>query len=342
MVLERRMTLVKLGILDYAQIDEGSHAEQALQETVKLAQLADSLGYNRFWVAEHHNVPAFASSSPELMIMQLANATKRIRLGSGGVMIPHYSPLKVAENFRIIEAYHPGRIDLGIGNNPGTPIVNRAMNEHKAGKLDYEQSLTDLTYYLNDQVDEHHRFHGMSANPVISTVPEMWLLSMSIRSAQMAAKLGIGYTYGYFLAGADKLHIGVKAVESYRNEFQPSPFMPEPRVIIASFAVVAETNEEAEAYAEALDLWLLGKNNFSDLKAFPSVQTARTYSYTDAEKKRIQTNRTKMVVGDVERVTDQIKKLTTTINADEVLLVPLMPGFKSRKRAIELLADAFN
>src|SRR5699024_8366419 len=113
------------------------------------------------------------------------NATKQIRLGSGGVMLPHYSPLKVAENFRILEAYHPGRIDLGIGNNPGTALVNQAMNENKTGKLNYEQSIADLTRYLSDQVDESHRFHGMTANPVISTVPEMWVLSMSIRSAQL-------------------------------------------------------------------------------------------------------------------------------------------------------------
>lgn len=123
--------MVKLGILDYAQIDEGSNAQAALQSTVILAQLAESLGYERFWVAEHHNVPAFASTSPELIIMRLADATKRIRIGSGGVMLPHYSPYKVAENFRILEAFHPNRIDLGMGNTIGTALVNRTLNEKK-------------------------------------------------------------------------------------------------------------------------------------------------------------------------------------------------------------------
>ena len=145
--------MVKLGILDYAQIDEGTSAQTALQNTITLAQFAESLGYERFWMAEHHDVPAFASSSPELIMMRLADATKRIRIGSGGVMLPHYSPYKVAENFRVLEAFHSNRIDLGIGNTIGTPIVNRTLNENKKSKLNYEQSIVDLTKYLSDQMD---------------------------------------------------------------------------------------------------------------------------------------------------------------------------------------------
>ncbi|MBP1969954.1 luciferase family oxidoreductase group 1 [Virgibacillus natechei] len=334
--------MVKLGILDYAQIDEGSSARKALQDTIKLAQLAEILGYERFWMAEHHNVPAFASSSPELIMMRLADATERIRIGSGGVMIPHYSPYKVAENFRILEAFHPGRIDLGIGNTVGTAIVNRTLNENKQLNLGYEQSIVDLTKYLSDQVDESHRFSGITANPVISTVPQMWVLSTSIRSAKMAAKLGIGYTFGLFpLAGIDKLKIGIQAAEAYRKAFIPSSFMPEPKVSIAPFVVVAETNEQAEKYAESLDLWLLGTDNFGHLKEFPSVETARNYTYREEEKVIIQTNRIRMVVGDIESVTEQLNTLVRQFKADEVLLIPLMPGLEARKKAIELLAGAF-
>ncbi|PAV28143.1 LLM class flavin-dependent oxidoreductase [Virgibacillus profundi] len=335
--------MVKLGILDYAQIDEGSSAGEALQHTITLAQLAEDLGYERFWMAEHHNVPAFASSSPELIMMRLADATERIRIGSGGVMIPHYSPYKVAENFRILEAFHPGRIDLGIGNTLGTAIVNRTLNENKKGKLNYEQSIVDLTKYLSDQVDENHRFSGITANPVISTVPQMWVLSTSVRNAKMAANLGIGYTFGLFpIAGIDKIKIGIQAAKAYRENFKPSSFMPEPKVSIAPFVVVAETNEEAKRYAEALDFWLLGTDNFGYLKEFPSVETARNYPYTEKEKAIIQANRTRMVVGDIESVTEQLKALITQFKADEVLLIPLMPGLEARKKAIKLLAGAFN
>jgi len=334
--------LVKLGVLDYAHIDEGMNAQTALQHTVLLAQLAESLGYKRFWIAEHHNVPAFASSSPELIMMRLADATKRIRIGSGGVMLPHYSPYKVAENFRILEAFHPNRIDLGIGNTVGTPIVNRVLNENKQGKLNYRKSIADLTNYLSDQMDENHRFYDISANPVISTVPQMWVLSTSIKNAKMAAQLGIGYTFGLFpLAGVDKLQIGIQAADTYRREFKSSAFMPEPKVSIAPFVVVAETNDEAEAYAEALDLWLLGNDNFGQLSAFPSVETARQYEYTQAEENTIQANRTRMVVGDVEHVTAQLNALVTQFKADELLLIPLMPGLEARKKALELLANAF-
>lgn len=340
---ERRMKLVKLGILDYAQIDEGSSAEDALQNSITLVQLAESLGYERFWMAEHHNVPAFASSSPELIIMRLADATKQIRIGSGGVMLPHYSPYKVAENFRVLEAFHPNRIDLGMGNTIGTPLVNRTLNEKKKGKLNYEQSIVDLTKYLSDQVDENHRFHGIAANPVIPTVPEMWLLSTSIKSAQMAARLGIGYTFGLFPnASIDKMKVGIQAANTYRNEFKASVFMREPKVSVAPFVVAAETNEQAEEYAKALDLWMLGNDNFSQLRQFPSVETARNYPYTEEEKEIIQANRTRIVVGDIENVTAQLNELITQFKADELMLIPLMPGVEARKKAMELLAGAFN
>ncbi len=336
------MHMVRLGILDYAQIDEGSDAKQALENSVELAQLAESLGFQRFWMAEHHNVPAFACSSPELMMMRIANATKRIRVGSGGVMLPHYSPYKVAENFRMLEATHPGRIDLGIGNTIGTKIVNQALNEKKQGKLNYEQSITDLKVYLNDDAVDDHRFSGISANPVIPTVPQMWVLSTSIKSAKMAAKLGIGYTFGLFPApGTDKFAVGVKASETYRDEFQPSPFMQKPSVSIAPFVVIAETNQEAEEYAEALDFWLLGKDNFSYVKQYPSVETARAYNYSDEEMTTIEDNRTRMIVGDPARVKEQLDELIRDFKADEVLLIPLMPGIEVRRQAIKLLAELF-
>lgn len=335
--------MVKIGILDYAQIDEGSNGKMALQNTVTLAKLAESLGYERFWMAEHHDVPAFASSSPELIMMRIADATTRIRIGSGGVMIPHYSPYKVAENFRILEAFHPNRIDLGLGNTVGTPFVNRALNEKKQGKLNYEQSIVDLTDYLSDEANENQRFPDITANPVIPTVPQMWVLSSSMKNAKMAAKLGIGYTFGIFpFAGIDKFSTGIQATQIYRDEFKPSPFMTEPNVSIAIFIAVAETDEQAEAYAASLDLWLLGTENFGRFTEFPSVETAKNYIYSDEEKARIQANRTRMVIGDLESVTVQLNELVIQFNADELMLIPLIPGLEARKKAIELLAKAFN
>src|SRR5699024_10775231 len=191
-------------------------------------------------------------------------------------------------------------------------------------------------------VDNEHRFAGITANPVIPTVPEMSVLSTSVRRAQMAAKLGIGYTLGLFpIADENKYNIGMHATETYRDEFKPSKFISHPTAYTATYVVVTETDEEAEAYAETVDFWLLAKDNFSYYPTFPSVKRAREYNYTKEEKETLQTNRFRMVVGDMESVKNQINYMITQFNADEVLFVPLMPGFKARKRAIELLAKAF-
>src|SRR5699024_11086662 len=213
---------------------------------MELVKLAETLGYERFWMAEHHNVPAFASSAPELTMMRLADASGRIRIGSGGVMIPHYSPYKVAENFRILKAFHPNRIDLGIGNTVGTADVNRVVNETKSTKLPYEQSIKDLKQYLTDEEENNHRFLVLMANAHISTMPQIWMLSTSLKKAKVAARQGIGYTFGLFqIAGIDKLHSGIKAAATYRQEFQPSSFLSKPKVMIALFVVVGDTNEQA-------------------------------------------------------------------------------------------------
>src|SRR5699024_8673755 len=144
-----------------------------------------TLGYERFWMAEHHNVPAFASSAPEITMMRLADASDRMRIGSGGVVIPHDSHYKMAEKYAILEAFHPNPIDLGIGNTVGTAVVNRVLNENKSKKLPYEQSIKDLKQYLSDEVEENHRFPGITANPVISTMPQMWMLSTSLKNAKV-------------------------------------------------------------------------------------------------------------------------------------------------------------
>lgn len=334
--------MVKLGILDYAQIDEGSNSKEALNNSVQLAQYCESLGYERFWVAEHHNVPAFASSSPELMMMQLLAHTEKIRIGSGGVMLPHYAPLKVAENFRILEAYYPHRVDLGVGNSRGTQEVYAALNEDKPFKQNYEQKIVEIQAFLTESFDQDHAYHGIMANPSIEQFPQMWLLSSSVKSARIAARLGLGYCFGVFpYASQDRLQVGIEACQVYRDEFKPSAFMPEPIVSVAPFLAVAETEAQGLAYAEALDLWLLGLDNFSELKQFPSIETARQFNYSDTDRKAIARNRIRSVVGGIENVTKQLKLYVDHMQADELLLVPLMPGLDSRKKAIELLAEAF-
>ena len=183
--------MVTLNILDYSPIDEGTDASQALLQTTKLAKRAEELGYYRFWVAEHHHVLSVAGSSPEMLMMHLATSTKRIRIGSDGVMLPHYSAYKVAENFRMLEALHPNRIDLGIGRSPSYQIVNRALNETKGKRLSFEQQIRDVYSFLSDHTSGDHRFKHLIATPVIETIPEMWLLGTGIGSAEMPRKTGL-------------------------------------------------------------------------------------------------------------------------------------------------------
>lgn len=334
--------MVKLNVLDYAVIDEEETPADALKETVKLAQSAETLGFHRFWMAEHHDVNAFASSSPELIMMHILGQTSSIKLGSGGVMIPHYSPLKVAENFRVMESLYPGRVDLGIGNTLGTPAVNKSMNEMRPRKQRYEENISDIKKYVTNTDDESHRFNEVTANPTGETNPEMWVLSTSVRTAELAARQGIGFTFGLFPhASKDKTAVGKEAVRIYREKFVPSPVMQKPLVMVSPFVVVADTNEEASELAKALDLWLLGKMNFSEFIRFPSVETAEKYTYTVEELQKLEANRSRMVVGDSANVKRQLEELRETFGADELLLIPLMPGALNRQRALELISSEF-
>ncbi|MGW7899293.1 LLM class flavin-dependent oxidoreductase [Staphylococcus shinii] len=331
--------MVKLNILDYAVIDEGQTAEGALQDTVKLAQLADELDYKRFWITEHHNVPAFACASPELMMMQLLAKTQRIRLGSGGVMLPHYSPFKVAENFRLLEAFYPMRVDLGIGNNPGTSSVKKALNETKSYFLDYKQSILDIRDYLTENNIEQ-RLDNVLAQPSITTVPQMWLLSTSVDSAKMAGEVGMGYTLGTFLLpNATAIQNAKASVQAYRASFKPTKLNMNPIVMTTVFTVVADNEEYASLLAQALDVWLLGKKQFAEFNRMPSIATAQDYQKSERDKQLIAQNRARMVVGTKATVQSQLEQIIETFDADELMIVPLIPGFENRSRTIELIAE---
>lgn len=331
--------MVSLSILDYAQIDEGQTPQDALQQTLALAQASEAAGFKRFWVAEHHNVPAFASSTPEVLISQLLNATQTIRIGSGGVMLPHYAPLKVAENFNMLSAFHPNRVDLGVGNSPGTVKVQRAMGTDKKTPFSYVSHIQALQDYLMPSSDNHSS--AVMAHPINQEVPEMWVLSSSVKSARMAAEKGVGYVFGLFpYASEDKLEVAKEACRVYRESFKPSAFLKEPCVSVAPFLTVAPEETEALAYAEALDVWLLGKNNFEEFQQFPSVETARNYTYTQADREVIKRNRSRMVVGGIDSVAQQLNDIVTLTQADELLLIPLMPNIEARLQAVKLLGKA--
>lgn len=334
--------MVKISVLDYGQIDENKTAREALQESVELAKLAEELGFHRFWVAEHHNVPAFASSSPEMFMMHIADSTKSIRVGSGGVMLPHYSPYKVAENFRMLEAFHPNRIDLGVGNSLGTNLVNSALNETKERKLPYAHSMEDIYKYLTDDDEPNHRFNTITATPKVETVPQMFQLTTSKRGALNAAKLGLGLTFGLFPnASSNKVNVGKEASNVYLDNFKKSKAMAKPTIMFASWVVISDTTQEAKQLTKALDVWLLGKDQFSEFSKFPSVETAQQYEFTPEELETVKANRSRMIVGDINSVKHQLDELVAHFKADEILIIPLMPTIDARKRALELLSNSY-
>ncbi|GIP32247.1 LLM class flavin-dependent oxidoreductase [Paenibacillus sp. J2TS4] len=331
--------MIKLGILDQCQISEGRTAADALNESKQLIQEAERLGYTRYWVSEHHASKALAFSSPEVLVAHLAAATSRIRVGSGGVMLPHYSSYKVAENFRLLEALHPGRIDLGLGRAPGgLPLATRALREGKYTGVDqYPQQVADLTGYLHDALPPEHPFAGLLASPAIPTAPELWLLGSSQDSARIAAQQGTAYAYAQFFGVPG----GETAMKYYQENFQPSLLNDRPRALTAVLAVCAETEEEANRLASSTELFFLRLERGMELSSFPSVETAMNYPYTDFDRERIRHGRERRMVGTPAQVKEQMLQLSKQYNTDELVVVTPTHDFSARIRSYRLLAEAF-
>lgn len=331
--------MLKLGILDQSTITEGSGPREALQTTTRLAVEADRLGYNRFWVSEHHSSKALAHSSPEVLIAHLAANTSRIRLGSGGIMLPHYSAYKVAENFRLLEALYPGRIDLGVGRAPGgRPLSTRALQEGQYNSTDpYPQQIVDLIAYLNDAVPADHRFAGLSVSPSVDTVPELWLLGSSGGTARLAAQTGASYAFAQFFGTQG----GSEATAFYHDNFEPSLMSPNSKSLAAITVVCADTQEEAEQLASSSDLFFLAMYKGMELPYLPSVKTATEYPYTSYDREQIAATRAYRVVGTPQQVKARLLELAEEYKTDELMIVSSIHDLDARLKSVRLVAEAF-
>lgn len=330
---------MKLGILDQSQIGEGRTAADALAETTALAQEADRLGYARFWMSEHHASGALAHSSPEILIAHVAAATSRIRVGSGGIMLPHYSAYKVAENFRLLEALHPGRIDLGLGRAPGgMPQATRALQEDKYVDIrKYPDQVADLIGYLHNSLPADHPFASLHVAPNVPTAPEVWLLGSSDESARIAALQGVSYGFAQFFGTGG----GQEAIRYYRDHFRPSHLAGKPRALAAVLAICADTEEEANRLAASTDLFFLSLENGRLLDSFPSVETALNYNYTEYDLLRIKHARQRRIVGAPEQVKARLEEIGRDYRTDELLIVTPMHEPEARIRSYRLIAEAF-
>ena len=321
---------MKISVLDYGVVDFGKTNEEAVQETIQLAKIAEELGYARFWVAEHHEVNALSISAPEVVIPAIASQTKNIHVGSGGIMGLHYAPYKVAEVMRSLAVLFPGRIDIGLGNSIGIKSVSTALKSHYT-KPQFSEWVENLQEIIQSN----------EAVPYTMKVPEQFLLGMGGESVHIAAKNGLGFVYGIFpYIPQEPLVLAKELSTDYRKEFQ-SVNGTESRFILAVFVVIADTEEKAEEMAQALDLWMLGKQDFSEFETFPTKKDVETREVTPAERKTIEDNRQRLIVGDSRAVKEQLDELCQVCNPDELLMIPLVGGFENRKRALELLAQLY-
>jgi luciferase family oxidoreductase group 1 len=336
---DRFFMSLPLSVLDLSPVGSGSNSGQALRNTLDLARVADRLGYTRYWLAEHHNMPGVASSAPEIVIGHVAGVTARIRVGSGGIMLPNHAPLKVAESFRVLEALHPGRIDLGIGRAPGTDqITALALRGSRSalGGEDFPRLLADLLAFSTDSFPAGHPFQSVRAVPNDVALPPIWLLGSSDYSAQAAASLGLGFAFAHHINPAGAL----PSMHEYREQFKPSAYLLKPHAIITVSAILADTTDRARELARSIELTMLRLRNGRP-GLLPGPEEAALYPYTTAERLQVEAYRSHMMVGDAAEVFERLHELARQSSADEVMVTTIVHDHAARIRSYELLAEMF-
>ena len=331
--------MLALSVLDLSPVTTNSSGSVALRNSLDLAKLADRLGYTRYWVAEHHNLPSIASSAPDIMIGQIAALTKRMRVGSGGVMLPNHAPLVVAERFKVLEALFPGRIDLGIGRAPGTdPITSIALRRRQEirDEDDFLERFQELLLLEQHGFPEAHPFRNVRAMPADVTLPPIFLLGSSGYSAELAAAIGAGFSFAHHFAD----HDAVAAMTNYRDRFKPSPARARPHAILAVAVVCADTDQEAERLASTVDLNFVRRSK-GEYLPLASPDEASSYPYAPADRERIRANRARVFVGSARTVQDRLMPLVAATRADEVMVTTMIYDHAARRRSYELLARAF-
>lgn len=324
---------MKLSVLDQSVISKNSNAGIALQNTIKLAKYTEELGYTRFWVAEHHNSNGIAGTSPEILISSIAAQTNRIRVGSGGVLLPQYSPFKIAEDFKVLEALYPNRMDLGIGRSPGgsTPTRLALTDGIRKSLNEFPRQVTALQEYLIDK----NASQEVQAYPYIETLPEIWMLGVSQRGARLAAEKGTAFTYGHFINPIS----GSIAMRHYRESFQPSSFLSNPQSNVCVFVVCAPTQEEAEEMALSQDLWLLAVEKGQDTFIL-SKEEAKGTELTEEDKAIIRKNRKRAIIGTPEKVKEALLQLSESYQTKEFMIITNIYDFEEKMQSYSLLAEA--
>jgi luciferase family oxidoreductase group 1 len=315
-------------VLDLVPVRSDQSTGDAVRATLALAREADELGYRRYWLAEHHNIPAVAATNPPVLIGLVASATERIRVGSGGVMLPNHAPLVIAEQFALLEAAHPGRIDLGIGRAPGTDPVTAWALRHGAGGVsdeaverfpDYVDDILAMMEPTGVGLSLGGRTHALRATPAARSVPDVWLLGSSDYSARLAAEKGLPYVFAHHFSGSGT----AEALELYRSTFRPSPELAEPRTFLTVNAVVAPTPEEAAARALPQLLGMVAMRTGAALGPQLLVEEAEKVEVADLHRGLLESMRSRWVIGDADQARARIAELAATYGVDEVMVNPV-------------------
>ncbi|WP_404406063.1 LLM class flavin-dependent oxidoreductase [Jeotgalibacillus malaysiensis] len=324
---------MKLGILDQVPMPQGTEPSDVLNQTVELAKAAEQFGYSRYWLAEHHNTNGLLSAAPEILMTRIASATESIRVGSGGVLLPQYSPLKIAETFKTIEALFPDRVDLGVGRSPGgTERTRAALTDSRESMMSaFPRHLDELYGFMHNELPKQHEYRMVKVTPRTGSAPPIWVLGLSPRSAKLAAERGLGLTFGHFI-NPDKWE---ETLRIYREHFKPGQFT-EPTVNVTVFVVCAETQEEAERLALTQDMWLLGIEK-GDSQVHPP-ESLKERGMTTADLEKIRHNRRRMIVGTPKKVKASLVELSERYQSDDFLLITNIYSHEDKKNSYELIA----
>jgi luciferase family oxidoreductase group 1 len=332
---------VRLSVLDQCPVSAGSSPADALANTLELARLADRLGYERYWIAEHHATETLASPAPEVLLARLGAETERLRIGSGGIMLPHYSPLKVAEQFRMLHALYPERVDLGIGRAPGggAPETFALRRERLETPMpdDFPDQLVELLAFLHGEFAPRHPFSRIKVSPRMPGAPTVWLLGSSLWSASAAAQLGLPYAFAHFIAPQPTR----AAVEHYRTHFEPSRYLAEPQVIVALGAICAPTDAESERLS--MSVRLMGRRlRQGDLRPVPTIEEAeRELADPRGASPEEPSEWPRHFSGSPQTLRERLTGMARALGVEELMIVTIVHDAQARLRSYELLARAF-
>ena len=325
---------MKISAVDQSPIFSNSSADQAIKDTRELAKYCDSLGLNRFWLAEHHGSSSFAGCSPEILIPSLASETKSIRIGSGGVMLMHYSPYKVAENFRLLESLFPNRIDLGLGRAPGSDAYQAgalAYGSKTTGPEFFPTKMNDLKSFLEGSVSSTESFESVNVTPGLGELPEVWLLVSSRQGAEYAAHFGLPMALAYFIDPSC-----IDLADVYRDNFQPSIFADKPKISVGVFSICADTDKEAEELSLSAAAWRLNSQK-GIFGTFPTLEEAKDSINGDL----VRTNDNRTFVGTAQTIREKLQPILNKVEPEELKIITICEPFSARVRSYDLIKQSF-